>query len=48
MSLYARSRGLLALTLLALFLDLTALTWVVYAAYTDRDALVQIRSALFT
>ena len=48
MSLYARSRGLFSLTLLALFLDLTALAWVVYSAYTDRDALVKIRSALFT
>lgn len=48
MSLRANSRGLLAVALLALFLDLTALAWVVYAAYTDRVALLQIRSVLFT
>lgn len=48
MSVLVNSRGLLALTAFAVFLDAAAVAWVVHAAYADRAALLRIRAALFT
>lgn len=48
MSTGSKSGGLLSVLLLALMLDLGALAWVVYKSYSDRNALLAIRTALFT